>query len=122
MVVMMLLCQAVEAKIARIQLIYLNINMDESSNNLGTTFIYRDRLEKFPKLMHVGGLDNILFTPNGRLHKLLTKLAFTNLLHPFQPFIIGQKLIGPKIANKFDIKLVFYGENQAIWQQYKRQF
>ena len=69
--------------------------------------------KNFQNWMHVGGLDNILFTPNGRLHKLLTKLAFTNLLHPFQPFIIGQKLIGPKIANKFDIKLVFYGENQA---------
>ena len=67
----------------------------------------------FQNWMHVGGLDNILFTPNGKLHRLLTKLAFKNLLHPFQPFIIGQKLIGPKIANKFNIKLVFYGENQA---------
>ena len=47
--------------------------------------------------MHIGGLDNILFTPNGKLHRYLTKLAL-NLLHPFQPFIIGQRIIGPKIT------------------------
>jgi len=62
---------------------------------------------------HRGGLDNILFTPNGRVHRLLTKLAFENLLHPFQPFIIGQRLIGPKFSVLYNIPLVFYGENQA---------
>jgi len=69
--------------------------------------------ENFTNWMHVGGLDNILFTPNGKLHRLLTKLAFLNLLHPFQPFIIGQRIIGPKIASKYNIPLVIYGENQA---------
>ncbi len=69
--------------------------------------------KNFSNWIHVGGLDNILFTPNGKLHRLLTKLAFTNLLHPFQPFIIGQRIIGPMIAAKFGIDLVFYGENQA---------
>ena len=67
----------------------------------------------FQNWSHVGGLDNILFTPNGKLHRLLTKLSFINLLHPFQPFIIGQRLIGPTIAQEFGIKYVFYGENQA---------
>jgi len=62
---------------------------------------------------HVGGIDNLLFTPNGKLHRKLTSLAFINLLHPFQPFIIGQKIIGPLMALKFNIPLVFYGENQA---------
>ena len=69
--------------------------------------------ENFQNWMHEGGLDNILFTPNGRLHRLLTKLAFHNLLHPFQPFIIGQRIIGPAMAAKFDVELVMYGENQA---------
>ena len=69
--------------------------------------------KNFTNWMHVGGLDNILFTPNGKLHRLLTKLAFVNLLHPFQPFIVGQRLIGPKIAARFNIPLVIYGENQA---------
>ena len=67
----------------------------------------------FDSWIHEGGLDNVLFTPNGRLHRYLTKVAFTNLLHPFQPFIIGQRIIGPLIAMKFGIPAVFYGENQA---------
>lgn len=69
--------------------------------------------ENFQNWIHVGGLDNILFTPNGKLHRFLTRQAFLNLLHPFQPFIIGQRLIGPLIAEKFGIELVMYGENQA---------
>jgi N-acetyl sugar amidotransferase len=59
------------------------------------------------------GFDNVKFTPNGKVHRLLTKLAVENLLHPFQPFIIGQKMIGPKVAIQYDVPLVFYGENEA---------
>jgi len=69
--------------------------------------------ENFTNWIHVGGFDNILFTPNGKVHRILTKLAFQNLLHPFQPFIIGQRIIGPLMALKFNIPLIFYGENQA---------
>lgn len=69
--------------------------------------------KNFENWMHVGGHDNVLFTPNGRLHRLLTRLAFTNLLHPFQPFIVGQRIIGPLMAQKFGVELVMYGENQA---------
>lgn len=69
--------------------------------------------KNFQNWMHVGGLDNILFTPNGKLHRLLTRLAFLNLLHPFQPFIVGQRIIGPLMAAKFNVPLVMYGENQA---------
>lgn len=69
--------------------------------------------KNFTNWIHVGGLDNILFTPNGRLHRLLTRLAFSNLLHPFQPFIVGQRIIGPLMAQKFGVELVMYGENQA---------
>ncbi len=57
------------------------------------------------------GFDNILITPNSQIHRLLTKLAFLNLGHPFQPFIIGQRLVGPKVAVEKDISLIFYGEN-----------
>ncbi len=69
--------------------------------------------ENFENWCHVGGLDNILFTPNGKLHRYLTRTAFHNLLHPFQPFIIGQRIIGPMMAAKFGVELVMYGENQA---------
>ena len=69
--------------------------------------------QNFQKWIEVGGFDNILITPNGRVHKLLTKLSFINLCHPFQPFIIGQKIVGPRIALQNKIPLIFYGENQA---------
>jgi N-acetyl sugar amidotransferase len=59
------------------------------------------------------GVDNMLVTPNGRIHRLLTRLATENLYHPFQPFIIGQKSIAPKFSALYDIPLVFYGENEA---------
>ena len=59
------------------------------------------------------GFDNYLTTPNGRVHRLLTRLAVQNLFHPFQPFIFGQKSLAPKMSLLFDIPLVFYGENEA---------
>ena len=77
--------------------------------------------ENFINWSHVGGLDNILFTPNGKLHRLLTREAFTNLLHPFQPFIVGQRIIGPLISQKFGVPLVMYGENQAEYGNAKSE-
>ena len=59
------------------------------------------------------GHDNLLFTPNGRVHRLLTRLALEVMFHPFQPFIIGQKTIAPKVAARLGISLIFYGENEA---------
>ena len=59
------------------------------------------------------GFDNYLCTPNGRVHRLLTRLAVQNLFHPFQPFILGQKALAPKLAVLFRLPLVFYGENEA---------
>lgn len=59
------------------------------------------------------GFDNITFTRNGKVMKLLTKLSIENLYHPFQTFILGQKNLAPKIAAKYDIPLIFYGENEA---------
>jgi len=67
----------------------------------------------FNNLTRIGGVDSFLYTPNGKLHRYLTKLAFKNLGHPFQPFVHGQKVVGPKMAQKFGIKLIMYGENQA---------
>jgi N-acetyl sugar amidotransferase len=59
------------------------------------------------------GFDNYLMTPNGNIHRLLTRLSLENLLHPFQPFIMGQKSLAPKMAQLFNIPLVFYGENES---------
>lgn len=59
------------------------------------------------------GFDNISFTRNGEVMKLLTKLSIENIFHPFQTFILGQKNLAPKIAAKYGINLIFYGENEA---------
>lgn len=59
------------------------------------------------------GFDNYLMTPNTRVHRLITRLAVENLFHPFQPFMLGQKALAPKMAALFNIPLVFYGENEA---------
>jgi len=69
--------------------------------------------QNFRNWIEVGGFDNITFKPNGRVHKLLTKLSIENLLHPFQSFILGQKNLAPKIALQYKIPLIFYGESEA---------
>jgi hypothetical protein len=69
--------------------------------------------ENWKNWIDIGGFDNISFRRNGSVMKLLTQLSIENLYHPFQTFILGQKNLGPKIAAKFGIPLVFYGENEA---------
>jgi len=64
----------------------------------------------FQAWMHAG-FDNYLFTPNGRVHRLLTRLALEQMFHPFQPFIMGQMYFPPRLAAQLGIPLVFYGEN-----------
>ena len=68
--------------------------------------------KNFQSWIHAGH-DNYLMTPNGRVHRLLTRLATDLLFHPFQPFMFGQKALAPKMALLFDVPLVFYGENEA---------
>ncbi|MDT4969349.1 MAG: hypothetical protein QOJ64_4086 [Acidobacteriota bacterium] len=70
-------------------------------------------LKNFRNWLEVGGFDNITFKPNGRVHRLLTKLSIENLLHPFQTFILGQKTLAPKIAARYKLPLIFYGESEA---------
>jgi len=68
--------------------------------------------KNFQSWIHAGH-DNYLMTPNGRIHRLLTRLAVDNLFHPFQAFMFGQKALAPKMALLFNIPLVIYGENEA---------
>jgi len=68
--------------------------------------------QNFQSWIHAG-FDNFLCTPNGRNHRILTRLAIENLYHPFQPFILGQKYLAPKMSALLNIPLVFYGENEA---------
>jgi N-acetyl sugar amidotransferase len=68
--------------------------------------------KNFQSWIHAGH-DNYLMTPNGRVHRLLTRLSTELLFHPFQAFMFGQKSLAPKMSLLFNIPLVFYGENEA---------
>ena len=59
------------------------------------------------------GFDNVLFTPDPKVHAALTRLAFINLVNPFQPFILGQKITPVRAALMYDVPFIMYGENQA---------
>ena len=68
--------------------------------------------KNFQSWIHAGH-DNYLMTPNGKVHRLLTRLSTELLFHPFQAFMFGQKALAPKMALLFNIPLVFFGENEA---------
>ena len=53
--------------------------------------LYTDVGIKNLKNMIDSGLDNIKATPNGKTHRLLTKLSLEIMGDVFQPFIYGQK-------------------------------
>lgn len=60
------------------------------------------------------GFDNILATPNGLVHREMTRLAFEHLGDPFQPFIYGQKAFPLQIAVKYKVPLIMYGEDGEV--------
>lgn len=70
--------------------------------------------KNFQSMIHKGGLDNILGTPNGVIHKKLTKLAIEEMGDPFLFFNFGQIHYPVQIACKFGIPLIMYGENGEL--------
>ncbi len=66
--------------------------------------------QNFQGLIHAG-LDNILGTPNGPVHRRLTRLTLFEMGDPFQPFIYGAVAFPMRIATKFGISLIMDGEN-----------
>jgi N-acetyl sugar amidotransferase len=60
------------------------------------------------------GFDNILGTPNGKVTRKLTQLAFSHQGDPFQPFIYGQTNFPLQIAVRYNIPLIMYGENGEV--------
>jgi N-acetyl sugar amidotransferase len=73
----------------------------------------------FTGWVHKGGFDNYLFTPDGQVHRKLTALAYRNMLHPFQPFIFGQRHYPLRMARLLGIPVVFYGECHADYGGHK---
>jgi N-acetyl sugar amidotransferase len=60
------------------------------------------------------GFDNVLITPNGKVHRKLTKAAFIEMGDPFQPFIFGQYSAPFRVAIQYGVTLVFYGEDGEV--------
>ena len=58
-------------------------------------------------------VKNILPNRDEILMKFLTRESIINLMHPFQSFMIGQKIFPIKVALEHEIPLIFYGENEA---------
>ena len=76
--------------------------------------IYTDGGRRNLTSLIASGIDNILGTPNAKIHKLLTKISLEKIGDVFQPFIYGQKSFPMRIAIKFNIPLVMYGENGEV--------
>ena len=68
----------------------------------------RRNLERWTSLA-----PHVLVTPDREVHRFLTRLSLENLFHPFQPFVIGQKNLAPRLTVPTGIPLVFYGENES---------
>lgn len=60
------------------------------------------------------GFDNIYFSPNQKVKRLLTKLSFEKIGDPFQPFIYGQTNFPLQISVSYNIPLIMYGENGEV--------
>ena len=76
---------------------------------LYTDYGYRN----FKNWIGYGKFENISAKRDEFTMRYLTKKSIENLFHPFQTFILGQKNFAAKIALKYKIPLVFFGENEA---------
>ena len=60
------------------------------------------------------GFVNIKHTPNGIIHRKLARLCFEELGDAFHIFVLGQTYFPIHVAIKFNIKLIFFGENGEV--------
>ena len=77
---------------------------------LAPTNIGKENLDSFIK----SGFNHIMGTPDPKVTRKLTQLSFREMGDPFQPFIYGQTNFPLSIAIKYNIKLIFYGENGEV--------
>jgi N-acetyl sugar amidotransferase len=94
-----------------------NLKYKYGMNPLTVTWaphIYTDIGRSNLEAMIHSGLDNVVKTPNGTVHRLMTKLAFEHLGDPFQPFIYGQTNYPLQVAVEQKIQLIMYGENGEV--------
>lgn len=67
-------------------------------------------IRNFQAQVHAG-LDNVCYTPNGLVHRRMTRLSTIEIGDPFQPFIYGQTYLPLKVALGHGIGLIMDGEN-----------
>ncbi len=60
------------------------------------------------------GFTNLIGQPDGVVHRKLSRLAFELKGDAWEPFAYGQKAFAFHIAEKFNVKLIFYGENGEL--------
>jgi N-acetyl sugar amidotransferase len=77
---------------------------------LKATEIGRRNLDAFI----ASGFNHVLGTPNPKVTRRLTHLAFKHLGDPFQPFIYGQTNYPMHMAVKHNVQLIMYGENGEV--------
>jgi N-acetyl sugar amidotransferase len=77
---------------------------------LKATEIGRQNLDAFI----ASGFDHILGTPNRKVTRQITNLAFKHVGDPFQPFIYGQTNFPLHMAVKYKVPLIMYGENGEV--------
>jgi len=58
--------------------------------------------------------DTLVYVTNRETHRKLTRISFEEFGDPFQPFHYGQQSFPVKIAIKYKIPLIIYGENQNV--------
>ena len=69
--------------------------------------------KNFKNWIKSGNFGNILGIGDKKITKFLMRASVLNLMHPFQSFILGQKNFPIKVAAKYEIPLIFYGDNTA---------
>lgn len=57
------------------------------------------------------GFDNVLYTPNGLVHRRMCRISTIEVGDPFQPFIYGQVYLPIRVAAEKGIQLIMDGEN-----------
>ncbi|MDC7700856.1 N-acetyl sugar amidotransferase [Vogesella indigofera] len=77
---------------------------------LKATELGRQNLDAFI----ASGFNHVMGTPNPKVTRKLTNLAFTHLGDPFQPFIYGQTNFPLHMAVKHNVQLIMYGENGEV--------
>ncbi len=77
-------------------------------------FLYTDIGWKNYNNFVQAGFDNLFFYPNGLLHRKLARVAFELKGDHWEPFNFGQKAYAFHVAVKYNIPLIFYGENGEI--------